>query len=81
MEYESKIQIVERGSHKIQHDEFIPSPIEKQMVEDEEEAEFSSQSIQIEESLLGVTASLAALEVYDISDISYPHMDDREEDI
>ena len=48
---------------------------------DEEEAESSSQSIQIEESLLGVTPSLIAPEVYEIFDISSPHMADLEEDI
>ena len=46
---------------------------------DEEEAESFSQSIQIEESLLGVTPSPIAPEVYEIYDISYPHMDDLEE--
>ena len=35
---ESKIPTIEKGSHKIQHDEFIPSPTEKKIVEDEEEA-------------------------------------------
>ena len=57
------------------------SPTEKQIVEDEEEAEFSLQSIRIEESLLGVTPSPAAPKVYEISNISSPHMDDLEEDI
>ena len=42
---ESKIPYGERGSYKIQHDDFMPSPIEKQIVEDEEEADFSLQSI------------------------------------
>ena len=45
MGYHSKILDIERGSHKIQHYDFIPSPTEKQIVEDEEEAELSSQSI------------------------------------
>ena len=78
---DSKIQYVERGSNKIHHGEFMPSPAKNQIVKDEEEAEFSSQSIRIEESLLGVTPSLVTLEVYEISDISYYHMDDAEEDI
>ena len=39
---ESKIPVVERGSDKIQHDEFMPSPTTKQIVEDEDQAEFSS---------------------------------------
>ena len=78
---DSKIPDVERGSGKIHHDELIPSPTEKKIVEDVEEAEFSLQSIRIEESLLGVNPSPAAPEVYEISDISSPHMDDPEEDI
>ena len=47
-----------------------------QIVEDEEEAYFSLQSIQMEESLLEVTPSPGTPEVYGISNISYPHMDD-----
>ena len=35
----------------------------------------------MEESLLEVTPSLATPKVYDISDISSPHMSDPEEDI
>ena len=70
---DSKITYVERVSFKIQHNDFIPSPTEKQIVEDEEEEEFSLQSIQIEESLLRVNATL---EVYEIYDISYPHIAD-----
>ena len=54
---ESKIQDVERGSDKIQYDYFMPSPTEKQIVEDEEEAYFSLQSNRMEESLLGATPS------------------------
>ena len=73
---DSKIPTVERGSHKIQHDDFIPSPIKKEIVEDEEEAGFSSQSIRIEEILLGVTPSPTTPEVYAIYDISYRHMVD-----
>ena len=38
MGYDSKILVVERGSDKIHHDEFIPSPTTKQIIEDEEEA-------------------------------------------
>ena len=50
----------------------------KQIVEDEEEAYFFLQSIQMEESLLGVTPSLVSPEVYEIYDISYYHKDDLE---
>ena len=64
---ESKILDVERGSDKIQHDDFMPSPTENKIVEDEEEAYFSLQSIRMEETILEVTPSLAAPEVYEIS--------------
>ena len=65
---DSKIPAVEKGSDKIQHTEFknglyVPSPTTKQLVEDEEEvAKSSTQSIRIEESLLAVNPSPAALE-------------------
>ena len=72
---ESKIPDVERGLDKIQQDDFIPSPIRKKIVEDEEEADFSLQSIRMEESILKVIPSPAALEVYEIPDISTHHMD------
>ena len=75
---ESKIPVVEIGSVKIHHNEFMPTPTTNQIVEDEEEAEFSTQSIRIEESLLGVTPSPATLEVYEIYDISYFHIADLE---
>ena len=81
MGHNSKIPAVERGLDKIHHDEFIPSPTENQIVEDEEEVEFSLQSIRIEENLLGVTPSPTAPKFYEISDISYSHMDDIEEKI
>ena len=81
MGIDSKIIDVESCSDKIHHDDFIPPPTENQIVEDEEEADFSLQSIRMEESLQEVTPSLAAPEVYEISDISSPHMDDPEEDI
>ena len=42
---ESQIPYVERGSDKIQHDDFMPSPTKNKVVEDEEEADFSLQSI------------------------------------
>ena len=41
MGYESKIPDVERGPDKIQHDDFMSSATEKQIVEDDEEAYFS----------------------------------------
>ena len=57
------------------------SIISDEFFQDEEETESSTQSIRIKESLLGVTPSLAALEVYEIYDNSYSHMDDPKEDI
>ena len=52
-----------------------------EVVQDEEEAEAPTQSIRIEDSLLTVTPSPDAPEVYEISDISYPHMAEIEEGI
>ena len=57
----------------------MPSPTTKQVVQDEEETKSSTQSIQIEESLLGVTHSPATPKVYEIYDVSSSHMDDPEE--
>ena len=51
------------------------------VVQDEEQAESSTRSIQIVESLLAVTPSPVAPEFYEIYDISYSHMDEPEEDI
>ena len=50
------------------------STLSDQFVQDEEEAEASTQSIRIEDSLLAVNPSPDAPEVYEISDISSPHM-------
>ena len=79
-----KIPVIEKGSNKIKHVEFknglyVPSPTTKQNVQDEEEVESSTQSIRIEESILGVTPSLVALEFYEIFDISSSHTTDPEE--
>ena len=78
---EFQILAAGRGYIKIQHEEFknilyVPSPTTKQFVQDEEEAESSTQWVRIEESLLGVTPSHVALEVYEITDISYSHIAD-----
>ena len=58
---------------------FLAYTLSHEVVQDEEEAKSSTQSIRIEESLLAVTPSPVALEVYEISDISSPHMDETEE--
>ena len=78
---DSQIPSEGRGSVRVKHDYFMLSPTEKQIVEDEEEEDFSLQSIRMEESLLEVTPYPTAIEVYEISDISSPHMTDPEEDI
>ena len=57
------------------------STLSDEVVQDEEEAEASTQSIRIEDSLHAVTPSLDAPEVYEISDISSPHIAEIEEDI
>ena len=54
----------------------LASTLSDEVVQDEEEAESSTQSIQIEESLLAVTPSPDAPEVCEISNISSPHMDE-----
>ena len=81
-----QIPIGERGFIKIHNDVFknvlnIPSSTSKQVVQNEEEAKSSTQLIQIEESLLGVTPSPTAPEFYEISDILSSHIDDLEEEI
>ena len=57
------------------------SILSDEVVQDEEEAETSTQSIRIEDSLHAVTPSLDAPEVHEISDISYSHISEIEEDI
>ena len=57
------------------------STLSDEIVQDEEEAKSSSQSIRIKESILGVTPSPTTLKVYEISDISYPHMTNPKEGI
>ena len=61
---------------RVLYSKFSASALSNEFVQDEEEVESSSQSSQIEESLLGVTPSPAAPDVYEIFDISYSHMHD-----
>ena len=56
------------------------STLSDEFVQDEEEAETSTHSLRIEDSLHAVTTP-HALKVYEISDISYPHISETEEDI
>ena len=59
----------------------LSSTLSDEVVQDEEKAKSSTQSIRIEESLLAVTPSPDAPEDCEISDISSPHMAETEEDI
>ena len=52
-----------------------------EVVQDEDEAESSTQLIRIEESLHAVTPSPDAPEVHEIYDISSPHISETKEDI
>ena len=54
------------------------STLSDEVVQDEEEAETSTQSIRIEDSLHAVTPSPDASEVHEISDISSPHITEIE---
>ena len=56
------------------------SILSDEFVQDDEEVESSTQSIRIEESLLGVTPPTAP-KFYEIFDILYSHIADLEEDI
>ena len=72
---------IKYSTKRVLYSKVSASTLSDEFVQDEEEAESSTQSIQIEECLLAVTPSPDALEVYEISDISSPHMDETEEDI
>ena len=61
---------------RVLYSKFSASTLSDEVVQDEEEAESSSQSIRIEESILGVTPYHVDPEVYGICDISSPHMYD-----
>ena len=63
------------------YSKFSASTLFDEVVQDEDEAKSSTQSIRIEESLHAVTPSLDAPEVHEISDISSPHIVETEEDI
>ena len=57
------------------------STLSDEVVQDKEEAETYTQSFRIEDSLHAVTTSPDALEVHEISNISYSHIAEIEEDI
>ena len=55
---------------------FSASTLSDEVVQNEEEEKSSTQSIRIEDNLLAVTPSPDAPKFHEISDISYPHMDE-----
>ena len=63
------------------HSKFSASILPDEFVQDEEEAKSSTQPIQIVESLLAVTPSPVASEIYEIYYISSSHIANTKEDI
>ena len=66
---------------RVLYSKFSASTLSDEVVQDEDEAESSTHSIRIEESLPEVTPSLDASKFHEISDISYSHIAEIEEDI
>ena len=65
------------GLHSLSLDpKILASTLSDEVVQDEEEAKASTQSIQIEDSVHAMTPSPDAPEFYEIYDISYYHMYD-----
>ena len=68
------------GLHSLSLDPKISaSTLSDEVFQDEEEAEASTQSIRIEDSLHAVTPSPDAPEVHEIFNISYSHISEIEE--
>ena len=61
------------------HSKLSASTLSDEVVQDEDEAESSTHSIRIEESLHAVTPSPDAPKFHEISDISSPHIDEIEQ--
>ena len=66
---------------RVIYSKFSATTLSDEVVQDEDEAESSTQSIRIEESLHAVTPSPNVPEVHEIYDISSPHISETEEDI
>ena len=66
---------------RVLHSKLSASALSDEVVQDEDEAESSTHSIRIAESLHEVTPSPDAPEVHEISDISSSHIAETEEDI
>ena len=81
MIYEDHNSTLERTSSTISilDPKILASTLSDEVVQDEEEAEASTQSIWIEDSLHAVTPSPDAPEVHEISDISSSHIVETEE--
>ena len=78
-DHNSTLEII-ASSTRVVHSKFSASTLSDEVVQDEDEAESSTHSIRIEESLYAVTPSDAP-EVHEISDISYSHIAEMEEEI
>ena len=70
-----------RCTWSILEPKILASTLSNEVVQDEEEAETSTQSIRIEDSLHAVNPSPDAPEVHEIFDISSSHIAETEEDI
>ena len=66
---------------RVLHSKVTATTLSDEVVQDEDEAESSTNSIRIEESLHEVTPSPEASEVHEIYDISSSHIYEIEEDI
>ena len=77
-ENNSNLEIMPNTTRVI-YSKFSASTLSNEVVQDEEEAKSSTQSIRIEDSLLTVTPSPDALKFHEIYDISSPHIYETEE--
>ena len=71
-DHNSTLEII-ASTTRVLHSKYSASTLFDEVVQDEEEAKSSTQSIRIEESLLAVTPSPDAPKVHEIFDISYSH--------
>ena len=63
---------------RVLYSKFSASTLSNEVVQDEDEAESSTHSIRIQESLHAVIPSPDAPKVHEISDISYYHISETE---
>ena len=67
------------NTKRVLHSKVSSSTLFDEVVQDEDEAKYSTHSTRIEESLHAVNHSPDVLEVHEIFDISYPHISETEE--